>query len=109
MRALEDPVFRMKLAEVEFISRLFPASLRNILGDIEGLHNGANASDSRLMLAIRLETAVLTEMSALTLRLDSMKGEADKFRDIRDLIRSCQKGTVTHKSVRSQCEAILSI
>lgn len=109
LRALEDPIFRMKLAEVDFISRLFPHSLRDILGDIQGLHDRSKESRSRLLLAIRLEAAVIAEMSALTLRLDSMKGEADKFRDIRALIQSCQKGTMTHKSVRNQCEAILSI
>ena len=107
MRALEDPGFRMKLAEIHFLSGLFPHSFRELLSEIESLHGPNSSEQSRLSLAVKLEMSVLREMPSMSFKLQSMKAEADKLANIRGLVKSCQQGTLSPKAVRTQCETLV--
>ncbi|WII73556.1 hypothetical protein QJS83_06680 [Bdellovibrio sp. 22V] len=97
-RALQDPLFRMKLEEVGFISRLYPPSLRKIMVQIE------EAKSAKFKLALQLETAVVKEIYHFTFRFDQMKQDAEKLKTLRELIRSCQRG-IPRKNVISECHS----
>ncbi|WP_374077831.1 hypothetical protein [Bdellovibrio bacteriovorus] len=102
-RALQDPVFRMKLEEIGFLSRLFPPSLRFVLKQID-LANRQNKEVDKFGLAVHLEFAVLKEISSITARMDSMKQDTEKLKLLREFMRSCEQGT-PRKKVISECHS----
>lgn len=108
-RALEDPLFRLKLEEIGFLSELFPASLRNVLAQIDHSTKKSQPEPNKLVLALKLEMAVLKEISAFSLRWDSLKQDTQKLKWVRELVRSCERGAPRNKVIsecRSQLEGI---
>ncbi len=107
VRALEDPLFRLKLEEIGFLSELFPSSLRVVLAQIEKNAKTAEKSPHNLMLALQLELAILKEASSFGLRWDSMKQDTFKLKLVRNLVRSCQRGVPRNKVI-SECRSQLA-
>ncbi|WP_415063119.1 hypothetical protein [Bdellovibrio sp.] len=108
-RALEDPLFRLRLEEIGFLSELFPASLRSVLAQIEQTAKNSEQKTNKMTLAIKLELAVLKEISSFGLRWDALKQDTHKLKLVRDLVRSCERGTPRNKVIsecRSQLEGI---
>lgn len=102
-RALQDPVFRMKLEEIGFLSRLFPPSLRFVLKQID-LANKQKKEVDKFGLAVHLEFAVLKEISRMTAHLDSMKQDTEKLKLLREFARSCERGT-PRKKIIADCQS----
>lgn len=98
-RALQDPVFRLKLQEIGFLSRLYPPSLRAIVTATEK-PNGV----SKWALALRLEYAAIKEFSRLALQREELQKDAEKISRLREWTHSCQKG-VNKKQVISECHS----
>jgi hypothetical protein len=105
--ALLDPMFRLKLEEIGFLSSLFPVPLRNLLSEIEQHNQPGTPEQSRLALAVKLEMSVLKEAKSLATKIESIKAEADKLEAVRRLIKSCQEGTLSAKAVRAQCDTLV--
>lgn len=102
-RALQDPAFLLTLDEIGFISRLFPRSLRDLLLEIEQLKQSPNESQ-KILLALKAETAALTEIASLGFDLDELKKSSQRLKSLRELSRSCQRG-MPRKQVISECNS----
>ncbi|MEK2644331.1 hypothetical protein [Bdellovibrio sp. BCCA] len=102
-RALQDPVFRIKLEEIDFLSRLFPPSLRFVLKQIELAQKQGKEVD-KFGLAVHLEFAVLKEISSMSARFDSMKQDTEKLKVLRELVHSCERGT-PRKKIFADCHS----
>lgn len=106
-RALQDPAFRMQIAGLSFISRIFSKSLRSVLTDIDIAAKNPEVAENKLWMALRIETLALKEMTRLAMQSDVLKREATQLDKLRELHRSCNKG-VARKQIVSECNSLLT-
>lgn len=100
VRALEDPLFRLRLKEIGFISNLFPVSFRSLLNQIQGAtQTGDIDTSGKLNLAVKLQTAFANELVSFYFHRQELIQNKEQLKTLRDLIRSCQKGTSRNQVV----------
>lgn len=102
-RALEDPLFLLKLEEMGFLSRMFPSSLRDLLRQIEQLKLQPNSEKQKWLLAAKGQMTVYREIANFFSVKDSFSKDEKRIQHLRNLIRRCQQGGQPHKIV-NECQ-----
>lgn len=95
--ALKDPLFRLRMQEVGFLSQLFPPSFRSILKEIR-------AGSVGWSLVLQLQWALFKEMTTLLYRWETMKAQLQNIEKQRTLFQSCRKGTAP-KKILQDCQS----
>ena len=103
-RALQDPLFLLKLEEIGYLSRLFPPSLRDILKQIDHLKLTPNDETQKWILATKTQAAVFRELSTFYSLQDKLVKDADRIKQLRGLLRKCQAGD-NPKKIIAECQA----
>jgi hypothetical protein len=101
-QALQDPMFRFKLEQMGSVSKAVPDSVRGLLKDV--LNKDATNSKNKVLLALQVETALLTELPTLSDRLESFKTDSDRLNLARTWIKACQSGA-NSKKIMTECQA----
>lgn len=101
--ALQDPNFRIKLEELTFISKAFPKSVRTIMTDI--LERPEASTTHPLMLALRLEGVMLSELAGVKSHWAQLQIDSHKLDVLKGLVNSCQTGQtgMTRKQILEEC------
>lgn len=102
-RAFNDPLFRLKLKELNFVSQIFTVPLRSLFNDLKTLGPINNFSD-KFIVTVQFETVVAKELLSLYWQRHSLKKELEQIKLLRKLLHSCQQGYPVKKIV-SECKA----
>ncbi len=94
--ALKDPLFRLRMQEIGFLSQLFPPSFRGILKEIQAGSGGWS-------LVLQLQWALFKEMTTMVYRWETMKAQLQNIEKQRNLFQSCRKGTAP-KKILQDCQ-----
>lgn len=105
-RALQDPLFLLKLEEMDFLSNLFPRSVREILREIKQTDNLSQSESQKWALAAKTQWTVMQEIASFYSRKEQISQQANKIDLLRGLLRKCQKGT-DRKEIILECEGTL--
>ncbi|MGZ3768314.1 MAG: hypothetical protein ACXVCP_03565 [Bdellovibrio sp.] len=99
-KSLTDPLFRLRLEEIGFISTLYPPALRELLNKIlEKSQNGELVRSDKLNLTFKLETALAKQIYYFYIHRHELFNKADEIKTLRHLQQSCQKGTPKTKII----------
>ncbi len=101
-KALQDPMFRFKIWQMNSVSRAIPVPVREILKDV--LNKEALASKNKVLLALQVETVLLTNLPSIQSRLDAYKADSERQNLARNWIKACQMGG-NSKKIIAECEA----
>lgn len=101
-RALEDPMFLLKLEEMGFLSRMFPPSLRDLLRQINQLNLQPDNEKQKWLLAAQGQVTVYREIANLYSVKDSFSKDEKRIQKLRSLIKRCQQGD-SPKKILSEC------
>lgn len=105
LKALEDPLFRLRLMETSFISNLFPLALRSFLNQVQNkVQNGQVKTFDKLILALQLQATVTKELASLYFQRNELIQTKEHLKFLRKLMYSCQKGSPRKKLI-SDCLA----
>ena len=99
--AAQDPVFRMKIAQLDFLRETLPSSLRNVMRDIllpQPQHSIAS-------LSFRLDGAMMTILPFAQSRYNDAKARLEILNQVRDVASSCGKATKSEAIER--CETLV--
>lgn len=102
-RALEDPLFLLKLEEMQFLSRMFPPSLRELLKQIEQLQQQPDIEKQKWLLATKGQVTVYRELANFYSVKDSFSKDEKRIQLLRDLIKRCQHGESPKKIIK-ECQ-----
>lgn len=95
--ALKDPLFRLRMQEVAFLSQLFPTSFRVILKEVR-------TKPIEWTLALQLQWALFKEMTTFVYRWETLKSQLKLIEKHRSLFESCRHGTAL-KKVLDNCQS----
>lgn len=101
-RALQDPMFRFKLEQMDSVSKAVPESLRALLKD--ALNKNTLAAKNKALFALQVEAALLANLPSFPDRLESFKADSQRLNLARTWIKACQMGANT-KKIMADCEA----
>lgn len=105
LKALEDPLFRLRLMETGFISNLFPVTLRSFLNQVHNkVQNGQVETFDKLILALQLQATVTKELASLYFQRNELIQNKEHLKFLRKLSYSCQKD-IPRKKLISDCLA----
>lgn len=105
-RALQDPLFLLKLEEMDFLSNLFPSSMREILRELKHADSLSQSESQKWVLAAKTQFAALQEIASFYSRKEQISQQADKIDLLRGLLRKCQQGA-DRKEIIRECEGTL--
>ncbi|MFS4459178.1 hypothetical protein [Bdellovibrio sp. HCB2-146] len=100
-QAAADPVFRMKIAQLDFLRETVPSSLRNVMRDIlvpQSQHSIAS-------LSFRLDGAMMTVLPFAQSRYNQAKARLEILNQVREIASSC--GKAPKKEVIERCEVLV--
>lgn len=97
LAALKDPLFRLRMQEVAFLSQLFPPSFRIILKEVQ-------SSPVKWSLVLQLQWALFKEMTTMVYRWETMKTQLKNMEKQRVLFQSCRTGSAP-KKVLQDCQS----
>lgn len=100
-QAASDPVFRMKIAQLDFLRETIPTSLRGVMRDIllpQPHHSIAS-------LSFRLDGAMMTFLPFAKSRYNTAKAKLEILDQVREVASSC--GKAPKKEVIARCETLV--
>lgn len=102
---LKDPLFRLKLEEMQFISKAFPESVRDL---IEGITDSANEKNrvQAFLEVLKFEATLVTEANRYRTTYQSLLLEDKKLKELRRIVNSCNSGS-SLKTLREECRKVL--
>ncbi|UYL09087.1 hypothetical protein B9G69_000665 [Bdellovibrio sp. SKB1291214] len=101
-QALQDPLFRFKLEQMGSVAKAVPDSVRGVIKDV--LDKDGIKSKNKVLLALKVETTLLTELPTLSERLESFKADSERLDLARTWIKACQSGA-NSKKIMTECQA----
>jgi hypothetical protein len=102
--AFADPIFRLKLEELSFISKAFPKPLRVVLQEIDDVRELPVEKQQKWKLALHLEGAVFAEMSTFRTRYRELRTDSRRIKRLRAIIQECRL-TPNQKKIISECQS----
>ncbi len=102
--ALQDPLFQLRIQELQAISQFLPADIRNLTQDIAQTPQDASFW-RKLGFAIRLEALTLKDLPQIQNKISQLKSELNKSRQYRGLVSSCHRGLKAPSRIKKECEA----
>jgi hypothetical protein len=97
-KSFKDPLFRFKLEQMSLVSKVVPMPLREVVTDILKDHSEQN----KILLALRLETSVLSTLPSLSERLQIYREESNRLTLVRAWMKACQvSGNI--KKISQEC------
>lgn len=97
-KSFKDPLFRFKLEQMSLVSKVVPIPLREVMTDILKDH----AEQNKIMLALRLESSVLSTLPSWPDRLHTYREESNRLTLVRAWIKACQMGG-NIKKISQEC------
>lgn len=101
-KAWEDPLFRIRVAEMTFLSELFPKSIRDILQEVSKTKEVLRSDLTKMNLALKLQWTLFKEMTNLLFRWERMKKQLHVLQHQRGLLGLCSKG-ISPKKITEDC------
>lgn len=101
--SLLDPQFRLKLLELDLISKVFPTSIRLWVNDLME-HPQIELTSHRFRFAMQLELLILKELPGIRNLFKNLKQDSLRLDTLRGLIHSCKMG-IPRKKVMQECHA----
>lgn len=102
-RAFSDPLFRLKLKELSFVSHIFTAPLRSLFNEIKN-KGPLNSFSEKFMVTAKFEITVAKELVSLYSQKHSLQKELEQIKLFRKLMHSCQQGYPVKKIIL-ECKA----
>lgn len=104
-QALKDPLFRLRLEEISFLSRRFPEPLRGLVLEITEPSKNPHSQSSTLAKALQLEWTLVKTAIDTSLEWELLRQDLARLGQLRDLQKSCAKGLPPSRILK-ECKSL---
>ena len=107
--SLNDPNFRFAVDEVALIAEIFPASLQDLLSEIELFSSKTEPASEldKLSLSARITSSFFRELYMMNQNIDRTKSYSRALAKVTGLRKQCESGNDVQ--VMTDCQKILKI